>query len=132
MKVIALHRLPFREDGFKHDLESLVDCDAETRSELENQVRENWNNAWIIVVESDANQEIDFGLFCHPRPGPNAQSAWLECEMESVNGNRRAAFFMHYLNPDSSLWYGDQKLALPVVTVAPEEIVQILDYSSPD
>lgn len=133
MKVVGLHKLPFDEAGFAKDMESVADHAPESIAELTKQYRGNWDNAWLVVVEWEgpANQ-IDFGGFQHPQPGPYAQVPWLEEILDDAGGRTRAAFYLHDLELDKPLWYKNQRLKLPAPSPAPEELLKLLPYESPD
>ncbi len=132
MRVAALHRLPFGASRFAKDLESVADHEEGLRAELEKQYRENWENAWIVVVEYPVGEKLDFSQFAHPQPGPSAQAAWLEQELGPVEAGLRSAFFMHYVDPAKPLWYGRRRLAFPLESDAPDSLVRMLEYCSPD
>ena len=128
MRVTGLHKLPFDQGRFDTDCESIEGSPDEAA--MRKQLRANHDNAWIVVVESD--DEIDFGEFGYPTRDPDAQAAWLEQELDAPDGGCRAAFFLHYVEPGKPLWYGKQKLALLQATSALRELVEQMDYCSPD
>jgi len=131
LAVVGLHKLPFDQRQFEGELSTIADHDVESRSILIAQFRENWDNAWIVVVEWQG-EDVDFGLFNHPHRGPDAQAAWMEQMLDSSGPVKRAAFFLHFVEPSKPLWYGDQALPLSPITEAPESLLKTMEYSSPD
>lgn len=121
MKVVALHKLPFDSDRFEAEV-------ARMRfPELREQIQENWENAWIIVVEHDG--EIDFARFCEH---PDDQAPWLEQLLDESGPNgRRAAFFMHYVDPARPLRYAGADLPLPPPTEPTAGFVRQMQYETP-
>ena len=133
IKVIGLHRLPFDKQAFEEDMRSIADHDRKSQKILRAQFRESWDNAWIVVVEwNGPAAAVDFGLFSHPQRGPDAQAAWEEQVLQDGAHRTQAAFFLHYVEPDEPLWYGDRRLRLPPVTPVEPRVLQLLSYSSPD
>ena len=132
VQVSALHRLPFDAERFESEMESVADHSAEMREELEGQYRENWENAWIVVIEYDNGTELDFSLFGYPDNSPDGQAVWLEQELEPEENRARAAFFLHYVDPKKLLAYGKRRLPFPSPTEAPKWLVERLNYASPD
>ncbi len=131
MQVVGLHPLPWNKARFEDDAANIAGRADE--AELRAQLRTSWENAWIVVVEADADEEeIDFGAFAHPAPGPNAQAAWLECVLDESDGRQRGAFFLHFVDPAKPLWFGQKALVLPQPSPAPDELVDQMEYSSPD
>lgn len=131
VRITGLHRLPFDERKFESDCNMLAGRTDE--AELRAQLRECWDNAWIVVIETDATfEEIDFGDFQHPEPGPSAQTAWMEQQLPRSAGGCRAAFFLHYVDPACPLYFGSTPLTLPAITSAPTEILSQIEYASPD
>lgn len=132
IRIRGLHRLPFDQLRFDKELATFADRDATERSELASRARENWKNAWIIVVEWDGSSKLDFNKFAHPEPGPDSQAVWLERELPGSTSPRQAAFFMHFVDPRSQLWYGDKSFDFPRATPAPNELVALMGYQSPN
>jgi hypothetical protein len=130
--VVAVHKLPFDPAGLEADLAAVADEEPEVLSELRAQFRENWSNAWLIVVELDGPvEELDFDEFGQGE-GDNAQVPWEEAILESGKNKSRAAFYLHYLDPTRPMYYGDVALELPPVTVFPKELKAKAPYCSPD
>ena len=133
MEVVGLHKLPFDEAGFARDMEPVADHEPETIAQLSKQFRENWDNAWLVVIEFEGTaDDIDFGAFNYPERGPFAQAAWLEEVLESTPGRTRAAFYLHYVEPGKPLWYGTHPLKFPAPTPMPRKLIEQVPYMSPD
>lgn len=132
LRVVGLHKLPFDRTLFQKNLEDVAGHNPESVKAFEEQYKENWENAWIVVISWEGNQEIEFDQFAFPEPGPDAQVPWLELILDMENGKHRAAFFLHYVEPGMPLWYGDLMLAMPKPTPAPSEFLNRMIYSSPD
>jgi len=128
LMIVALHKLPFDESGFARDLALIADHETEMKAALSAQFRENWDNAWLVVIEfSGPPDAIDFGAFDH-----DDQAVWEEKVLESDSSTTRAGFYLHYVDPSGYLRYGDQKLAFPEPTAAPNELIEAMPYCSPD
>jgi hypothetical protein len=126
--ITGLHKLPFDKACFEKDLESIRDHEPDMRSQLRAQYRENWENAWLVVVEFDGeSSQIDFDRFEH-----NGQAAWDEKIFESRGSHTRAAFYLHYVDHTGVLMYGAIELAFPAPSDPPGELLQAMPYSSPD
>lgn len=123
MQVLAIHKLPWSEDEFRADVE-------EYESELEDQRRSCWENAWLFVVSSE--EPIDFGGFgmqTEPEQSPDDfQAAWLE----EMLGVAEAAFYLHGYSPQAVLYYKGQPLPLPSPTSPPEKLIRQIPYTAPD
>jgi hypothetical protein len=69
LRIVGLHKLPFDPQGFEKDMESVANHSPKIIEELRGQYRENWDNAWIIVIEAEGPPwRIDFHEFAHPFP----------------------------------------------------------------
>jgi hypothetical protein len=133
IRVEAIHKLPFSPEGFAKDMASVADHAPKIIEELRKQYRENWENAWIVVIEADGpSEQIDFSGFAHPEPKINPQGAWEGQILESVGQKTRAAFFLHYVQIEEPLYYKGQPLAFPAPSPAPRELVEKMNYFSPD
>jgi hypothetical protein len=133
MRIIALHRVPFEPAKFERD----VQLPAYTGDELaawREQLRGNWENAWLIVVEYvGPASDIDWGAFRHgPGKRENQQAPWLEQIIEDGPKKSLAAFFLHYVDRNLPLWYGEIAFALPEETAGAPELFRRMDYCSPD
>ena len=131
VRVIGLHRLPFDEAAFEDNVH-LEGHDPEVKAQLRKQYRENWDNAWLVVIEYDGPSEhLDFDFFWHDIGNSN-QAAWLEQVLEERPGKTQAAFYLHYVIPDRPLNYGDEQLLFPPVSTADPELFRQVPYYSPD
>jgi hypothetical protein len=65
-------------------------------------------------------------------PGINPQGAYLEQILEYNRNKTRAAFFIHYVQPEEPLYYKGVPLALPMSSPAPKELIERMEYYSPD
>jgi hypothetical protein len=133
LRIVGLHKLPFDPQGFEKDMESVADHSPKIIEELRNQYRENWDSAWIIVIEAEGPPwRIDFHEFAHPFPGINPQGAYLEQILEYNSNKTRAAFFIHYVQIEEPLYYKRVPLAFPMPSPAPKELIERMKYYSPD
>lgn len=131
MRIVGLHRVPWSDDAFRLDIESLPSSPDQFR--LVEEIRESWNNAWIVVIESsDPVESIDFSMFAHPVPGPNAQAAWQERVLTQRPDRSTLAFFLHFVDRTKPLWYGNTPLDFPDETSAPTSLVDGMPYFAPD
>jgi hypothetical protein len=125
INVVGLHKLPFDEAAFAKDLSTYGDH----ASEWEPQLRQNWSNAWLIVIEfRGAPGDLNFDAFATL----DGQAAWLEQTFEQRDGITRAAFYMHYVDPTKPLRCGKSTLDLPAPSRAPAALLRRMPYSSPD
>jgi hypothetical protein len=132
VRVIGLHKLPFDPAAFERDMDSVKDCSPDIWQQLRLQYRQNWDNAWLVVIEWDGPaREIDFSAF-RQGTGPNAQAAWLEEIIEDSPTKTKAAFFLHYVKPAVPLFYADKALAFPPPSLADPELLNRMRYCSPD
>jgi hypothetical protein len=132
MSIVGLHRVPFDEALFKQDLVQCAGTDPEAQDEWRDQLRENWDNAWLVVVEvTGSEEEINFDELGYPDRSMDAQVPWLEEVLETTAGKTRAVFYLHYVDPTESLQYGQQKVKFPPVTPAPADVLKRVPYSSP-
>ena len=131
IRVISLHRLPFDKAAFDDDVR-FEGRDPELDARLRKQYRENWDNAWLVVVEYDGSGEyLDFDAFWYDA-GTDNQAAWLERVLEEQPSRTRAAFYLHYVIPDRPLNYGDERLPFPPPSTPSPELLRQMPYSSPD
>ncbi len=128
MRIVGLHKVEFDPVRFEQEMKFAAGRPDEVQ--LRKQFRNNHENAWIVVVEQD--EEIDFDQISYPKPGPNAQAVWLEQEIPADDGKFRAAFFLHYVDPAESLYFGKTRLRFPKPSAAPKDLVELLAYESPD
>jgi hypothetical protein len=123
MRIVGVHRVPWHEEAFRQNVEF-------SGPEFEDQVRENWENAWLFVAESD--DQIEFGeLGMQSRPGQDPdsiQAAWLESRMT----DGRWGFFLHYWTPACTLFDRGQHLPVPSPSEAPASIWEQIKYEAPD
>jgi hypothetical protein len=133
LRIIGLHKLPFDPQGFEKDMESVADHAPKITQELRKQYRKCWDSAWIIVIEADSPPgQIDFDGFSHPFPGSNAETSYLEQILEYNGHKTRGAFFLHDVQLEKPLYYKGTPLAFPTPSPAPRELVERMDYHSPD
>lgn len=133
LRVVGLHKVPFDQQKFEVDLASIAGADPDNQDEWREQVRENWDNAWLVVVEFDGPAKaLDFGKFAHRSPGPHVQAAWNEQVISTTPHQTRAGFYLHYVDPQEPLWYRNEKLEFPEPTPATPEILDAVPYGSPD
>jgi hypothetical protein len=132
-RVIGLHRVPFDDAAFDRDCQlpghSPEDCAA-----WREQMRENWNNAWIVVIEYPGPADkINFSDFGHGSgKRENRQAAWEEKVIIDTPERSIVAFFLHYVDRQQPLWYRETALTLPKESAADPEIVRQMPYCSPD
>ena len=104
LRVTGLHKLPSDREMFEQALardpatrEYYAREQNEHREEMLAQDWENWQNAWLVVVEYEgAAEEIDFSKFRHgPSDDPDwMQAAWEEKIIDEREGVTRAAFYL--------------------------------------
>jgi len=133
MRVIALHRVPFNSVGFERDV-SIPGYAGEELAAWREQLRGNWDNAWLVVVEYDGPaSDIDWGAFGHGAGKPeNRQAPWLEQIIDNTPKRSVAAFFLHYVDPKLPIWYGEIALTLPEESAGNPELFRRMEYCSPD
>lgn len=133
MRVIGLHRLPFDEVGFERDV-ALPGYAGDELAGWREQVRGNWNNAWLVVVEYDGPaSDIDWGAIGHgDGKRENQQAPWMEQVIENTPARSVAAFFLHYVDRSLPLCYDEIAFTLPEETAGDPDLFRLMDYCSPD
>lgn len=120
MQVLSVHKLPLDESAILEEIEELGE-------EFESQIRENWEEAWLIVAEGIKDfSKLDYGTADTPRD--DRQAPWLEVLLEEG----KYAFYLHYLEPESSLRYEGKVVPLPEPSPADVELFNQAPYQSPD
>jgi hypothetical protein len=135
LRVVGLHKLPFDPAAFAADVRNANAESPEDEAMWAEQYRENWDNAWLVVVACNGEDtHIDIDRFGHgPVPGhAYNQAPWLEAVLDAPPGQSRVGFYLHYVQPENGLWYGDYHLDLPPLTPAPPELLRQMPYESPD
>lgn len=119
MQVLSVHKLPVDEAAISEEIEELGE-------EFESQIRENWEEAWLIVAEGVEDfSKLDYGTPDTPRE--DRQAAYLEVSL----GEGKSAFYLHYLEPESSLRYDGIEVPLPEATPCDAELFSQAPYESP-
>ncbi len=133
IRVVGLHRLPFDKEAFERDA-CLDDHPAEVQAEVREQIRENWENAWLVVVEfAGRADDLGFESFRHgPGSIDGQQAAWEEAVLHQSPDTTTAAFYLHCVTPGEPLWYGDEAISFPAPTAPSAELLRQLPYTSPD
>ena len=118
--VIGLHRLPWDPAAFERDVDEIRGMPH--FDELKFQIRQNRENAWLVLVDCGEHGNVDGFSFGH---GSDAQAPWLENEID-VEGRSVLAFYLHYVDVAGTLRCGDTTLVLPQPSQAPDELLRRL------